>query len=454
MTIKSLQSTSLTNNVFYRSMLAGNAAFSPAIGYFLKILFGAGNTEQNRAIVSDLDGNVFSAGATASTNSGRTDSVVTKSAPDGSITFANSFTGTGTSSFQSLKLGSSGDIFVGGTDTSSSVSRGPGVMKLNASGVIQWQRRLISSSSDGHDIALDASDNVFFVGRDYSASTAYVSMLVKYNSAGTLQFKTGLQSSDGAAVYGLGLDSSANAYTMGSAQITANPSFGLTTKYNSSGTLQWQRALTESGRYSDFFGGGVDSAGNVYSVGRYDQTGSFKFAALLVKYNSSGTLQWQRALSTSGTNDEWNTLAFDSLDNVYCIGNAAGGAAGGSIEILLAKYNSSGTLQWQRALGFNDSDRGYGIFIDANDDIHIAADAQSSSDKYMLSAKLPNDGSLTGTYTLDGQTIIYAASSLSAFTPSLTSSASSLSIVTPTSTAETATMTTSTPSLTAELVEL
>jgi hypothetical protein len=34
MTIKSLQSTSLTNNIFYRSMLAGNAAYLPAVPAF------------------------------------------------------------------------------------------------------------------------------------------------------------------------------------------------------------------------------------------------------------------------------------------------------------------------------------------------------------------------------------------------------------------------------------
>jgi hypothetical protein len=36
MTIKSLQSTSLTNNIFYRSMLAGNDAFAPDADDFLE----------------------------------------------------------------------------------------------------------------------------------------------------------------------------------------------------------------------------------------------------------------------------------------------------------------------------------------------------------------------------------------------------------------------------------
>jgi hypothetical protein len=36
MTIKSLQSTSLTNNIFYRSMLAGNDAFAPDAENFLE----------------------------------------------------------------------------------------------------------------------------------------------------------------------------------------------------------------------------------------------------------------------------------------------------------------------------------------------------------------------------------------------------------------------------------
>ena len=68
------------------------------------------------------------------------------------------------------------------------------------------------------------------------------------------------------------------------------------------------------------------------------------------KFNSSGTIQWQRTLDGSTQHDRGTGIAVDSSGNVYIAGFGAW-TSGKSYEILIAKYNSSGTLQYQRTLG-------------------------------------------------------------------------------------------------------
>jgi hypothetical protein len=68
----------------------------------------------------------------------------------------------------------------------------------------------------------------------------------------------------------------------------------------------------------------------------------------LVKYDSSGTKQWTKQLGTSS--EDWGKgVTTDSSDNIYVTGYTDGGLDGntssGSSDIIIVKYDSSGTKQ-------------------------------------------------------------------------------------------------------------
>ena len=97
----------------------------------------------------------------------------------------------------------------------------------------------------------------------------------------------------------------------------------------------------------------------------------------------------------------------DSSENIYAICRSTDSI------LNISKYNSSGTIQWQRNLTFPSTITDGSISITPTGDIFIATQARDSglTRHYPFVALLKPDGSGTGTYTVDGQSYTYAASS-------------------------------------------
>lgn len=390
--------------------------------------------------------------------------------------------GTGQDEGNSNAVDSQNNVYsIGYTTTDTGTGQDFLVIKQDVDGAILWQKRLGASNGQIlYDVVVDSSNNLFVVGRD--SDTLYT-VIFKFDSSGTLLLERSFSATNLTGAYaGIGIDSSGNFYIGGNAN-----SKGFIAKYNSAGTLQWSRQIGGSNDYFvrvavspsgdvygfgrttnagagsvDFFivkyntsgtiqwqrvfgGGGVelpgnialDSAGNLYVSGFTTSAGVGSYDSLLVKYNSSGTVQWQRILGGASTEENFG-VSVDSSDNIYIIGLTPS-AGEGSGDYLFAKYDSSGTIQWQRVLGGAGLDTGKNIAFDSNDNLQIIGTTRSAGlgESSLLLGKVPNDGSLTGTYVLDGTNIVYAASSLTAASSTLTAatssfSSSSLSATTPT----------------------
>jgi uncharacterized delta-60 repeat protein len=196
-------------------------------------------------------------------------------------------------------------------------------------------------------------------------------------------------------------------------------------KYNTSGIIQWQRRLGgDTGTSNDSgYSVAVDASGNVYVCGQSNP--SNRYSAQIVKYDTSGTLQWQRRLgpSVAGNSAYALSLAVDSSGNIYFCGVAT---ISGNQDFLIAKYDTSGVIQWQRRLGSSASDIGRSVAVDSSGNVYVCGQSEGSSNLDFLVAKLPGDGSLTGTYTVGGVSIAYTTSSLTDEITSLGNAASSL----------------------------
>ena len=157
-------------------------------------------------------------------------------------------------------------------------------------------------------------------------------------------------------------------------------------KYNSSGTLLWRKQRGSA--YDDLSQGiDTDSSGNVYLTGytEGDLTGDSSGDAdfFLAKYNSSGTVQWLMQLDS--TSDSFaQGIVIDTSNNIYVTGHTEGSFDGntnsGGSDIFLVKYNTSGAKQWSVQTGSSGNEYGKGVSVDSSGNIYITGYASSDLD--------------------------------------------------------------------------
>ena len=308
------------------------------------------------------------------------------------------FTGTVQFGNQSIFLTSAGttDIFVA---------------KINSQGVYQWAVKAGGTGTDrGLSIKTDASGNSYITGY-YQGTATFGStnitsvnssqdiFLAKYSSSGILQWVKSAGGSSGDIGNAVNIDNSGSVYITG--QFAGIASFGINSitsmtdptsgtasqdvfiaKYNAAnGSEIWVRK--GSAKFADR---GIDIAcdpsGNIYIVGQFSDTITFDYthnnsmynACFLIKYNPSGNEQWFRSMGGSTYTVSYG-LATDNNSNVYVTGDfyynmIFFGTPNTSLSntypncIFVAKYNSSGSLQWAKSDGSMEALTSRNIAVD------------------------------------------------------------------------------------------
>jgi hypothetical protein len=399
---------------------ASNSA-TPAVVYFLG--YGGPSIRDNAL---DSSGNLYVATRDA-VNGGY---FTAKISPAGDFVWQKSLTNSTAYDEQAYGVGvdSSGNVFMtGATGTPSKFF----LAKYNSSGTLQWQRRLepSSNSSVGNKIVTDSSGNVYVGATFYDSGISQsVASVIKYNTSGTLQWTRYFAEAAGSSFGGIGIDSSNNLYIS-----YGSSNYGYVVKYDSSGSYQWG-VRTDSNFYSTK--STTDTSGNTYM---YGTNYSAYQRPTIMKINSSGVKQWERELS-AGTASSADDVAVDGSGNVYFTSYYYTGGSRSNLPVI-AKYNTSGTIQWQRSFDSAQDDKDFKISVSSAGVIYIngTSDAAGSNGNILL--KLPTDGSKTGTYTINGNSFSYTASSwtssttsigLSSRTPPYNGALSSLTESTPT----------------------
>jgi hypothetical protein len=372
-------------------------------------------SDQTVAAVFDTSNNFITAGQQSGTN---TIATIFKIDPTKATVFSKKYTQTSISvQFDKAATDSSDNIYTVGSQNASSIWRML-ITKVNSSGELQWSRRLGIATGQvfGLGVGTDSSGNVYVAGyAQLTSSDKYAFLVAKYNSSGTIQWQRKLYQSVGNNItQGFITDSSGNCYVSGYSAQSAGPPItysGYIAKYNSSGTLQWQKQFTSaSGSFGNIGFSKVDSSGNVYSgCSLYVAPTNTVF---LQKLDSSGTVQWQRSYSASTS----QAVTVDSSSNVYFCGESVGGA---NYRGHIVKYNSSGTIQWQReinaTLSGQDFKYWYAMGTDPNDQLGVAGitgqAAGGVNNNLGMIARYPNDGAFTGAVTVGGTTYTTSAAS-------------------------------------------
>lgn len=313
----------------------------------------SGDNTANWAIDGAVDGqgNLLLAGETTT---GSLRLLMAQYSPNGQASWAAGFAGTSVGGgFTAGNIGSAaiatdaaGNAYVVSGNGSTTVE----TLKISPAGQLVWGRTYTAGTSAfGRAVVVGASGSVYVLMRTDGGGYAGSSILVvKYSPAGTFQWSRNI---DLQVAYGLALDASENVYVTSNSVAIA--------KLNSAGVLQWATQYS-SGTAPTPHRMIAAPSGDTYAVGDYGGTGQ---GAALWAFDASGAVRWARGLAPTG--GWWNDAVL-SGQSVYCIGvtNLAGA---GLNDILLAEYDTSGTLKWQRTIGGAGNDYGFAIAeADAN----------------------------------------------------------------------------------------
>lgn len=302
----------------------------------------------------------------------------------------------------SVATDSSGNVYVagyttGGLNGNTVTGATDAVLaKYNSSGSLQYVKQLGVASKDavGNAVAADASGNIYVVGSTNAglggntltgSSDLFVA---KYNSSGALQYVKQLGAASAYThAYAVATDTSGNVYVTGTTWggLDGNTITGVidlfVAKYSPSGTLQYVKQLGAANAYTYAYSIAIDTSNNVYVAGYTNgglngntKTGSYDL--FVAKYDASGTLSYVKQLGVAGVSAVANSVEADSNGNIFVVGNTSGGLDGntltGSSDLFVAKYSSSGTLQYVRQLGAaNTTTSAYTVAIDASNNVYV-----------------------------------------------------------------------------------
>ena len=225
--------------------------------------------------------------------------------------------------------------------------------KLNSSGTTQWIRSLTESSNN--------YNNQNFIRTSSLAvdSSGYIIMM---------------------------------GYIIGNA--TAGQSAWIS-KWDSSGSLQWSKIYNRSGNSITGSGVITDSSNNIFICGQGRVQNNYYNQPFVGKLDSSGNPQWYSAIigpydATYGNTHlraNFGSLAFDyDEDNIYAFGRGNRGAGPGTqADLFIVKYNSSGVIQWHKFTGTSSFESGYDVAVDdelADGKIYLVGDFVNSPNNY------------------------------------------------------------------------
>lgn len=168
-------------------------------------------------------------------------------------------------------------------------------------------------------------------------------------------------------------------------------------KFDANGNCAWAKSV--GGTHEDFGTAlSVDkNSGDVYVAG-YFKSSSISFTGqpitnngwgdiILLKFNSSGTAQW--GIGIGGTSDEEAAgISIDPNGNIYLTGYYYSNSVNfgnstvinnGWVDLFIAKFNSSGNNLWAKGIGGNDDESAYSIVSDANGNAFITGYFHSPS---------------------------------------------------------------------------
>jgi hypothetical protein len=263
------------------------------------------------------------------------------------------------------------------------------VIKTDGSGTLQWQNTIGGNANDNLNSLQQTSDNGYIIGGysesgisgDKTESNSGESdyWVIKLNSTGIIQWQNTIGGDSADVLYcvkqttddGYILGGSSNSSASGDKSENNLGSFDYwVVKLDSSGLILWQNTIGGSG--NDMLQSVVQTSDGGYFVAGYsdsDSSGDKTENSLglidywVLKLDSAGSIEWQNTIG--GSDYDFLYSVQQTVDLGFILGgNSFSSISGDKTEDVIGfddywiiKIDSSGSIQWQNTIGGDMTDR-------------------------------------------------------------------------------------------------
>ncbi|MBX2922033.1 MAG: gliding motility-associated C-terminal domain-containing protein [Chitinophagaceae bacterium] len=275
------------------------------------------------------------------------------------------------------------------------------VVKMDAAGNMEWQKCLggsyvehgafIRQTQDGGYILAGSTNSV---DCNIKSNNSLDYWIVKLNATGDIQWQKNYGGTKNEYAWDISIGQDGSYFIAGSSEssdgdVTGNK--GETDywviKLDVNGNLIWQKSMGGGGEDAAYSvqatpDGGCITAGHASSVNGDVTNNHGASDYWVVKLSNTGNIAWQKCYGGSGSDVAWSIKPV--LSGGYIIGGHTSsnngdvsGNHGPGADFWLVKIDQSGTLQWQKCYGGSKNEMAYALDVTPDGGYIVAGNAES-----------------------------------------------------------------------------
>lgn len=325
----------------------GSTVCSGSSSTMFEKTFGTSSNESGNGIIQSIAGDYYVFGV-ADVGTSNSDFFITKLNSAWNVQWTKRYgTSAAENLFQTLKT-TDGNLMLCGTTTING-SLDEYIIKIDFNGNVLWSKTYGGSGDDYAINIQNTSDGGYVIaGRTNSFTASIDAHIIKIDATGTVQWSKSFGRTSNDYIYNCYQTVDGGYITAGSTQENGFTNYNwFITKLDATGNIIWTKVmgqvLDEGARKMV-----IASDGGFIICGhsRYRNSSS---DALILKLDANGTVQWTRSFGGAGGEDIYAISA--TSDGNYIVGGITDSFGSGNYDVYLTKFDINGNVFWNKIYG-------------------------------------------------------------------------------------------------------
>jgi len=329
---------------------------------------GGPSIEAGKSLIQTSDGGYAIAGFTISFGAGSGDVYVVKLDANGNLQWTKTIGGPASEEGNSLIQTSDGGYVIAGYTSSFGAGQlDVYVVKLDANGNLQWTKTIGGKKADVGTSLIQTSDGGYAIAgftESFGAGEWDV-YVVKLDASGNLQWTKTIGGPKGDEGYSL-IQTSDGGYVIAgyTNSFGAGKADVYVVKLDAKGNLQWTKTI--GGPESEIGNSLTQTSDGGYAItGTTGSFGTGKADVYVVKLDAKGNLQWTKTIG--GPESEVGNSLIQTSDGGYAITGTTGSFGAGEADVYVVKLDANGNLQWTKTIGARNKNYSKSSLIQTSD---------------------------------------------------------------------------------------